>query len=296
MNKKAKTLGMNDTSFINTSGIHNQNHYTTAYDMYLLTNYATQNKDFNDITSSMFKTISPTNKTGVERKFYTDNHLISKYKNGNYYYKEARGVAVGYTEEAGYCLASTAQLAKNSVRLVGVVMKGVRAGKNDPLPTFVDMKKLFEEGFESFQIMPVVKKEEIIDEVPVILGSGKDFVTVAPRDTIVAAVPAGITEADIERKITLTKEIQAPVAKGQVLGSVTLSHDGKEYGKTDLVAIFDVERSTFLYVLFTIQSFMTGIWPKIILLCLVLFIILSVVLLLRANRKRKNRYRSKIRR
>ena len=116
MNEKAREIGCENTHFVNPNGIHDENHYCTAYDLYLMTEYAltfNQNEIFRDLISRTSYTLPATNKHAeADRTFTTTNELMIENNNDridNYYYKYAFGVKTGHTKQAGYCLVSSAK-------------------------------------------------------------------------------------------------------------------------------------------------------------------------------------------
>ncbi|MCX7615715.1 MAG: D-alanyl-D-alanine carboxypeptidase, partial [Clostridiales bacterium] len=113
MNKKAAELGMKDTHYVNPHGLHDENHYTSAYDLYLLAKEGLKNDLFRQITSTPRIVIN-------NQELLTTNSLISRYKDPNYYYSYASGIKTGHTTPDGYCLVSTAE--KNGVQFICVVM------------------------------------------------------------------------------------------------------------------------------------------------------------------------------
>ena len=107
MNQKAQELGCQDTHFTNPHGLHDENHYTTARDLYLITKYAMTLPNFMEISSKVSYVLPATNKQET-RRITTTNHLINQNAEGNYYYMYAKGIKTGAHDQAGYCLVSTA--------------------------------------------------------------------------------------------------------------------------------------------------------------------------------------------
>ena len=106
MNEDAEKLGCTGTHYANPHGLHNENHYTTAHDQYLVALEAVKSPEFTKICNTESKKIAPTNLTKEERYFYTTNYLISKLKQPGYIYYPAKGIKTGHTTPAGHCLVS----------------------------------------------------------------------------------------------------------------------------------------------------------------------------------------------
>ena len=129
MNEKAKEIGCKNTHFVNPNGIHNNNHYTTAYDLYLMADYALSfehTNEFREFVSKTSYTLPATNMYPAEdRSFTTTNELIKINNNDridNYYYKNALGIKTGHTSQAGYCLVSSSN--RDDLEFISVILDG----------------------------------------------------------------------------------------------------------------------------------------------------------------------------
>ncbi|MEA4926165.1 MAG: D-alanyl-D-alanine carboxypeptidase [Syntrophomonadaceae bacterium] len=122
MNQKAADLGMDDTHFANATGLHNVNHYTTVKDLAILLSYALQNDTFREIFTSFRYSTQPTNKHPGGITFY--NTMFEELNHQNITGGEMLGGKTGYTDEAGLCLASLAQVGKQEYILITAGAKG----------------------------------------------------------------------------------------------------------------------------------------------------------------------------
>ena len=153
MNSKAVELGCKDTHFVNPNGIHNEDHYSTAYDLALIGRYAMQFDAFRNIVQKTSYALPTTNKYDKEdRLFNTTNDLIKKnYSSSptNYYYQYATGAKTGYTDAAKSCIVATAT--KDNISLIAVVLHD--SSTEDGLSQRpIDCKTLFEFGFNNYSI------------------------------------------------------------------------------------------------------------------------------------------------
>ena len=136
MNARATDLGCTGTHFVNPNGLHDDNHYTTAHDLFRITQEAMKNETFADIVSTAQKNLDPTNKAaehpnGKNLYILTTNQLILS-RNSPYYYAYATGVKTGHTSQAGYCLVASAE--KKGSELISVMLGCERpAGAAQPL-------------------------------------------------------------------------------------------------------------------------------------------------------------------
>ena len=211
MNEKAKSLGMKDTSFVTPSGLDDDNHYSTAYDMALLGCYAVKNPEFLNICSKKKGTVifgSPP----CEHTVYNHNKLLS-------YYDSALGIKTGFTKKSGRCLVSCAE--KGGVMLVAVTL-------NAP-GDWADHKKLLDYGFSV--VKPGVKTLKKF-AVPVV-GGTKDAAAVSNTELTLCS-------SSVIVKVFAEKFIYAPVKKGETVGEVCCFLDGKIIERKLLTAAEDI--------------------------------------------------------
>ncbi len=162
MNIKAKEIGCKDSNFVNPHGAHEDNHYTTAYDLALIGRYAMQNEDFRRIVSTMECSLPNTelwteedsNKYG-ERKFYNTNDLMLS--NSKYYYPYVNGIKSGYTTPAKNCLVTGSN--RYGFELIAVVLHA-EATENGESARNVDTIKLLDYGYENFNKEDIVREYE----------------------------------------------------------------------------------------------------------------------------------------
>lgn len=152
MNKKAAEIGMVNTHFVNANGLHDENHYTTAYDMALLAQYAMQNQAFRDIVSTETFEVPATNKNPA-RLLENANRLIhTKADTDNLEYAYATGIKTGDTAYAGRCLVASAQ--HDGVELL-LVLFGDMEGEVPSEYRFENAAKFFDWGFARFATAPI---------------------------------------------------------------------------------------------------------------------------------------------
>ena len=295
MNARAAELGCENTHFMNTNGLQSVEHYTTAWDMYLITREARTHDVFLRICNTKFYEVPPTNVNPSPRKYYTTNYLISTARNADYLYKGANGVKTGSTSDAGYCLIATADRGERS--LLSVVLGAERVTREDgtrDTQSFSETIRLFDYGFDSFQRAVILDTLELIDEVSVTLSQEQNTVKVHPAESIECLIPSDITPEDITRTVTFHAEsVEAPVQKGQVLGTVTLSYGDTVYATVDLLADEDVSASRLLVFQKDMLEFLDSTKFKIGAAAVVgaILVIVILVLALRSRRGRRDRRR-----
>jgi D-alanyl-D-alanine carboxypeptidase (penicillin-binding protein 5/6) len=291
MNARAKELGMTGTHFANAHGLHNENHYTTARDIYLLLKEAMTHDLFREIVHTAKYTVPATN-LSPERTLINTDALLSEYEYKGYTYDYSLGGKTGSTPEAGKCLASSAE--KDGRELICVVLGGeivTQPNGSTLIQSFSESKRLFEWGFNNFSVQSLVADGDLLQEVPVTLSQDKNYVTAQSQGTISALLPNDFDFSKVQTTVTLNSDsVKAPIAQGQTLGQVSVSCDGKDYGTLPLVASNSVSRSTLLYILDCIHDFFNQILVKLIGLA-ILIVVFAVLFNIFILRKRRNRTR-----
>lgn len=296
MNAKAQELGMEDSHFTNPHGLHDPEHYTTAYDIYLMAHAAMDNETFRTIVRSPSYTIPATNMQ-PERTIYTTNGLLGSWYFTGYLYSKAIGIKTGNTGEAGRCLASAAvdELGRTFYCVVlGSEMVTDENGNRD-YKHLSESKRLLEWAFDNFHRITLLNQdtEDVLREVAVSLSDEGDYVLAQPVGEISATMPSDYDPKQAELIFDLpTEPIEAPITAGDKLGTVTLKYDGVEYGTLDMVAADSVARSDFLYTVQQIEIYWGKWWVKAAVIggaALILLLILYIAVL-RPKRRRAKRY------
>ena len=256
MNARAAELGCTGTNFTNTHGLPDANHYTTAWDFSRIVREAAKHELFMTIASTINYTVPDTN-VSSERVLESTNSLVNPTNPlypGDWGYEYAKGIKTGHTNDAGYCLASSAE--KDGVKLLSVVLKSEAYQQDDGswyYGNFADTRTLFEWGFNNFSYQDVLKSTETVTEVPVAMGADADTVTARPSTTIRAFLPNDVDLTAVERTITLSPDVAAdgltaPVSAGQVVGEISVIRDGVVLGTSPLVTTTSVDLSRVEYM------------------------------------------------
>lgn len=271
MNKKASELGCKNTHFTNPSGIHDVEHYSTAYDMALIAKYCMKNQTFRNIVSKVTCTIEPTEK--YEKRFFRNtNDLIDP--SSKYYYESAIGTKTGYTSQAKHCLISGSL--KNNFELISVVL-----GADSSAERYSDTTSLFEYGYNNYKVQKIADKNTVIDKI-VIENATKDTenLSLLLENDIIGVIPSNINLTDLDYSVHLNETISAPISESAILGKITYNIDGDTY-TSNLIAEHSVEELNMEQMLF-----------QIALALFVLFILATIFKPKKKSKKRKN-YRKK---
>lgn len=288
MNAKAQELGLDGTHYANPVGLHDENNYTTVRDIYTLAAYALKNETFKTICETPRYTMPATNLSG-ERTLSTTNFLQDN--TTNYYYQYAKGVKTGYTDEAGRCLVSTASYGGYNYMCI---LMGCPVGA-DKRYEFVNSAELYRWAFNNFSFKEIADSTEPVCEMPIELSLETDFVSLYFKKPFVSVLPNEADESTIVIKPKLKAEsVEAPVKKGDVLGTAEVIYAEQVIGTVDLVAGEDIASSGILVAVKYIKSFFTSSYMKIfyviVALAVIIFIIMCIRLNMAAIKKRRVKY------
>ena len=277
MNDKAKSLGCNNTHFMNPHGLHDENHYTTASDMALITKHAMTLPYFIEITSMSTSYIMGENKYPL----VTTNSMIDLSRGGKYYYAPAKGIKTGHTDEAGQCLVSSAVNNGYTYLCValGAPTKDANGNKIQDNYAMLDSKELYKWAFSTLQIKPILNRKNMVGEVNVKLASNRDTLMLVPSDDFSALLPKEVSSSSVDIQVEKPEFVKAPIKAGQKIGTATLKYANVELAKVDLVASEDIERNWILFSIDFIGNIISSIWFKISLFLAISLIILYIILI-----------------
>ena len=225
MNKKAQELGMKNTNFVNTNGLPVREHYTSAYDIALMSKELIKHKEIRKWCTKWQDTIK-VGLPGKETEFgLTNTNKMIKTYNG------ANGIKTGFTQEAGYCLSASAT--RGNTTLIAVVL-GAKTSKERN----AQVAKLLDYGFSAYETAQIFPEGEAVKKVHVDRGEPEQLKAVTGE-----AAAAFIKKGDKEKvthKIVIDKDISLPLKKGDAVGRVDIYYDGQKTGSVSLVSDIDV--------------------------------------------------------
>lgn len=289
MNDRAAELGCENTHFVNASGLHDENHYTCAYDLLLITLAAKEYPAFEEIVSQKRATVAPTNKCETERRFNNTNMLLSNTSTSEYLYSKATGIKTGYTTPAGYCLVSSAE--NEELEFVCVVLGGMYVTRDNGTEVngcYRDTLRLYRWGYENFGVEKILSSGEIITEAYVDQAKDIDHVLLEATTDVYAVLHDGQDKETLFTILTTVNEnLVAPIEKGEVLGTLMLYRDGKFFTSCDLVAASPVQRSAILSQYSQFKQAMQSSNVRFAVTALVLLVVGYVVFVVCYNTWRK---------
>ena len=227
MNQRAKELGLNDTVYVNASGLPEPGQYSTARDVAKLTKELLKVKDyFNYSTIWMDKLTHP---SGRETEVVNTNKLIR-------YFKGCDGGKTGSTDEAGYCLTATAE--RGGMRLIAVVL-----GAKDATLRFNETSKLLTYGFANFENKQIISSGESLIEAEILRSKVKTVPVYAAEDFYVVSRKGDGAQYAVT--VEIDEKICAPLASGEKVGTVSISKDGVIIKTIDAIVGTDIPAITY---------------------------------------------------
>lgn len=230
MNKRAEELGMRDTHFVNTNGLPVANHYSSAYDIAIMSKALYAHKETHQWFTKWQSTIT-VGLPGKEKEFglTNTNKLIKAYPGCN-------GIKTGFTSDAGFCLSASA--VRGDTHLIAVVL-GCETSKMRN----AQVAKLFDYGFANFEAATVAEKGQKMAQMEVSKGTPQQL-DVVTLQKITALAPKGKTDS-VTTRIELKDHVKLPLEKGSTVGWMIVLKDGKEIGKYKLVSDKKIEKASF---------------------------------------------------
>ncbi len=216
MNKKALEMGAQNSNFRNPNGLPDPEHYSTAYDQAIIMRYALKNKVFARITATKTKTISWEGQNWG-RGLRNHNKLL-------WLYPDTTGGKTGYTRAAGRCLVASAK--RDGREVVAVVL-------NCP-DDWLDVQNLLDYGLDNFKEVKIVEKGDIIYQVEW-EKSREGSLGLLVETPVEVVIPKG-GKLKVKKEVYLKPELELPIKRGDIIGHLKISRDGRLLDQTKLIA------------------------------------------------------------
>ncbi len=234
MNKRAAELGMTNTNFVNTNGLPVANHYSSAYDIALMSKELIKHEKIQDWFHVWMTniTVGLPGKKQTELGLTNTNRLIKTYPGAN-------GIKTGFTQEAGYCLSASAT--KGDLTLIAVIM-----GSPTSKIRFAEASKLLDYGFANYDSVKLAEKGETMGMVVIEKGSPNMVEAVAPEH-ISVLVKKGEKD-EIRGELSFKDTVSAPINKGDQIGELVIYKQEQEIDRCPLVAAEDVGKASLMQI------------------------------------------------
>lgn len=232
MNQRAKELGMNNTNFVNCCGLDVDGHYSTAYDVALMSReLITQHPNISTYSTVWMDTFVHTTKKGQSEFGLTNTNKLIRF------YKGITGLKTGSTSLAKYCLSATAK--REGMNLIAVILAAPETKVR-----FSEAAKLLDYGYancsifsdnnEDLQVLPIPIKQGVVDDIRYRVNDEFSYLCLKDAD------PASIT-----KEVQIYESVTAPIHENDKVGEVTYSMNGKKIGTVDVVAAENVEKAKY---------------------------------------------------
>jgi serine-type D-Ala-D-Ala carboxypeptidase (penicillin-binding protein 5/6) len=227
MNQKAKELGLKNTVFKNTTGLPVEDHYSSAYDMAIMAKELLKYEDITKYTGTYEAYL----RENTDKKFWlvNTNKLVR-------FYKGVDGLKTGFTREAMYCLTATAE--KDGMRVIAVVF-----GAPTPKERNAQVTKMLDYAFSQYKTHPMFERNDVMGTVKVSKGKQKTL-EVVTSEPISLLTKKGETIEDVDQKVTISKDLKAPIKKGDEVGKLVIKKNGEILVDSPLLAKGDVEKAS----------------------------------------------------
>lgn len=232
MNARAKELGMLNTNFMNACGLDEDNHYTTAYDIALMSReLISKHPQISEYATVWMDTFVHTTRKGQTEFGLTNTNKLIKQYNG------ITGLKTGSTGLAKYCLSATAK--RNGMDMIAVILAAPSTKAR-----FSEAAKLLDYGFANCSIFKDKNEDLVVNPIPVKQGIA-DSVGYRVNNEFSYVCLKGTNPADIKKEITLVENIVAPITENFKVGEITYTLNGKKIGSVDIVAAENIDKAKF---------------------------------------------------
>lgn len=294
MNEKAKEIGAVNTHFTNPHGLYDEEQYSTARDILLITEYALTVPGFAEIAQQARISTGGTN-------IHPDGIIMENvnpmlHENSSYYYPGAKGIKTGNSNQSGRCLVARAS--NNGSNYIAVLLNApLEINGESEFTHLEDAEKLFDWAFEFISHQVVLQSTEEIVTVKVNYAKGKDTINLKPANDVkcmwlTTLDTSSINRTDIEY---VYEELNAPVKAGEKLGTLTLRYLNNEIAQVDLVAYSDAELSYIKYSMAVLESYLSsGALKKALKTATLISLLYMIFVIYLINRRAKKRRESRM--
>lgn len=232
MNKRAKELGMNDTNFVNTNGLPIDNHYTSAYDIALMSKELLSHKKISKYLTTWMDEVV-VGKKQAKIGISNTNKLVK-------HYSGATGVKTGFTQQAKYCLSASAM--RNNTHLIAVTL----CAETSPI-RFKDATNLLNYGFANYESVKICGANDKVATVKFEKGEEENVDLVA-KDDLSVLIKKG-DKKDFQKKVEIKQDLKLPIKKNTELGVVKVYRGKELVGETKIINSEDINKASYLQML-----------------------------------------------
>lgn len=290
MNEKAEELGCENTHFTNPHGLHHQEHYATARDLYKITRHAMTLPNFTEITSTQAYLLPATNKHPEGMTMYSTNKMFSSYEDdGAYFYTYTTGIKTGSLNESGYCIVASATADGYSYVAVclGSPMLDADGNSTNFHGEMIDARELFRWALVNLRKKTVRAQGEVLSEVKLEYAWKQDTLQLVAAENVSALLPQDVDASSIIITYEKPESVQAPITKGEEIGTATLSYADEVIGTVPMVAAESVARSEMMRVVDQGKSLLGAPWFWIVMAIIFVLIVVYIILVMIYRKKQR---------
>ncbi len=277
MNSKAAELGCKGTHFANPHGLYDTDHYTTARDMAIIAKHAMTIPSFMEICNTVSYTPN-----GFETLHNTNYMIDQEAMGGMYYYEYTKGIKTGYLDEAGKCLVTSSD--KDGDKYLCVCFGADYDYEENVNYAMLDTAKLYKQAYENLGVQTIYGTNDSVASVDVKNARDKRTLSAVPEKAISAFLPKNYDKNKLKTEINCPQQVEAPVKKGDVLGTVSVNYDGLDLGSTNLIAAEDIESD-----ISPVGKFVRENLTVIIVIAAAVLVIALLIILVTVHSSRKRR-------
>ncbi|MDO9573776.1 MAG: D-alanyl-D-alanine carboxypeptidase family protein [Candidatus Contubernalis sp.] len=239
MNQRADELGMKNTWFENACGLHVEGHYSTAYDIMLMSRALLEYPQVHEWFTIWMDEEFLKGKISEEGVFLSNTNRMVRYYSG------CDGLKTGYTSPAGHCVSATAE--RDDARFISIIMNAP-----DSNTRFAEAQTLLDYAFANFKTVHIAQKGEAMAKVQLEKGT-ETHVNLLLSDKV-GILLKRTDDQDFKTEIKITHSLEAPIEKGEKLGEFVVLGNGKEAAREDLLAEKEVPRASIFQIFKRITS------------------------------------------
>ena len=276
MNTEAKRIGCTDTNFSNPHGLFSDNHYTTAWDMYLIAKACYETPGFMDIATTVHYYL-PANTRHAEKYLISSTILMQNKGYPSLYRDYVQGMKTGSTEEAGRNFVTVCEA--DGERYILVVMGAPyyrEDGSKYTTAAFEAAAQIMDHFFSEYSLKPANGLEAPVTEVALRYVKDKDNLLLYPAGEIYSVLPNNVDESAFQKVFNVPEQVYAPINAGDVVGTVSYYIAGDLVGTTDLIAAESFERDTLIFLIEKLQEIATSLYFKVVLVVTAVLVIALV--------------------
>ena len=294
MNARAKELGCTNTNFTNTHGLDEEGEYSTAYDMYLLTKKALEYSVLSDMSQVVDYTIPATNMSEAREL----NNWFDMIEEGTrYYYMYARGFKCGMTDESQRCASFVAS--KDAYTYIGIILGCPNedtdgCGYKDNTALY-EAKRMLRWAFLNLKMIVLAQTTDTLTSIPVELSADTDHVRLLPQMQLQALLLNSVDKSSLEYVYHIPEKLDAPVEKGQVVGTLEIKYAENVISTVSLVAGDSVELNSMMYFGRKVKEFVVSPTFLICVTAVVLTVLLYILIVYVVRKKKNHADRKRIR-